>query len=381
METSAQLPQQEGAARFQVGQGFYRPDSQLARDLGILAARVYRQQRGQLRVLDGMTGTGVRALRYVLEAGADWVWANDANPTVGATLQVNLATQLNRQQYQITHQDLRRLLQHCDQERDYYDLVDLDSFGNPAPFLQAAIGATRLGGLLYLTSTDGRTTSGQAAADGLRLLGAYARSHPAHHEQGLRILIGAVAQQAGSLGLRIDPVFSFFRGQIYRVMLRLSRLAWQPQDLGFLGYCHGCGEFQKIPWPRLAQARCTCPTPNLVLSGPMWLSPLHDLPMLQQMQIMAQKLGWQKPLSLLTMMADEAELPPYFYTWGEMGRRGQLDVPSRATLIQALQAQGYSAAVTHIHPQALKTSASLATCIHLATQIRADLDSKKWTPS
>jgi tRNA (guanine26-N2/guanine27-N2)-dimethyltransferase len=354
-----------------LGQSFYRPDSQLARDLGILAARVYRQQRGQLRVLDGMTGTGVRALRYVLEAEADWVWANDADPTVGATLQVNLAAQLNRQQYQITHQDLRRLLQHCYQECDYYDLVDLDSFGNPAPFLQAAIGATRLGGLLYLTSTDGRTTSGQAAADSLRLLGAYARSHPAHHEQGLRILIGTVAQQAGSLGLRIDPVFSFFRGQIYRVMLRLRRQAWQPQDSGFLGYCHGCGEFQEIPWQRLAQAHCACPTPNLVLSGPLWLGPLHDLPTLQQMQIMAQDLGWQKPLNLLTVMADEAKLPPYFYTWGEMGRRGHLDLPSRTTLIQALQAQSYSAAATHIHPQAVKTSASLVTCIHLARQLGA----------
>ncbi|MEM9163982.1 MAG: tRNA (guanine-N1)-methyltransferase, partial [Cyanobacteria bacterium P01_F01_bin.4] len=64
----------EGKACFRVEQAFYRPKSKLGRDLAILAATVYRQERGQLRVLDAMTGCGVRPLRYQLEAGADWVW-------------------------------------------------------------------------------------------------------------------------------------------------------------------------------------------------------------------------------------------------------------------------------------------------------------------
>jgi tRNA (guanine26-N2/guanine27-N2)-dimethyltransferase len=356
---------QESAAQFQVGVSFYRPESRLSRDLGVLAARCYRQQTGQLRVLDGMTGCGVRSLRYALEAEADLVWANDADPTIGAVLQANLSAQLPAHRYQISHQDLRRLLQHCYQEQDYYDLVDLDSFGNPAPFLQAALGATRLGGLLYLTSTDGRTTSGQVSAESLRLYGAYSRSHPAHHEQGLRILIGAVAQQAGSLGLRVDPVFSLFRGQIYRVMLRLSRRPWQPDYSGFLGYCHTCGEFQVVPWHRLHQARCEHPNPSrpMVLSGPMWLGSLHDPEFLAQMQEQAQQLGWHTLVDLLASMMAEVALPPYFYTLGEIGRRGRLDVPNRQALITALQLQGYETSATHIDPQAIKTTASLATCI------------------
>jgi tRNA G26 N,N-dimethylase Trm1 len=36
--------------------------------------------QGPLRVLDGMAGCGIRALRYGLEAGASEVWANDADP-------------------------------------------------------------------------------------------------------------------------------------------------------------------------------------------------------------------------------------------------------------------------------------------------------------
>jgi tRNA (guanine26-N2/guanine27-N2)-dimethyltransferase len=51
---------QEGKARFYVEDAFYRPHSQVGRDLAVLAAAVYHQQRGQLRVLDAMTGCGVR---------------------------------------------------------------------------------------------------------------------------------------------------------------------------------------------------------------------------------------------------------------------------------------------------------------------------------
>lgn len=73
--------QREGQVIFQVAAAFYRPKSAIARDLALLAAKLYQQQHGTLRVLDAMTGCGVRPLRYLLEAGADWVWANEEIPT------------------------------------------------------------------------------------------------------------------------------------------------------------------------------------------------------------------------------------------------------------------------------------------------------------
>jgi tRNA (guanine26-N2/guanine27-N2)-dimethyltransferase len=84
------------------------------------------------------------------------------------------------------------------------------------------------------------------------------------------------------------------------------------------------------------------------------------------MQTQAQQAAWPVAEQLLQVMATEATMPPYFYTLGEIGRRGKLDVPQRSWLIAALQDRGYAACVTHIHPQALKTNASLAQCIALA---------------
>jgi len=43
---------------------------------------------------------------------------------------------------------------------DFYDLVDVDSFGSETLHLPAAIDAVRFGGMLFLTSTDGMSSAG-----------------------------------------------------------------------------------------------------------------------------------------------------------------------------------------------------------------------------
>ena len=54
---------------------FYRPASRLIRDLGVLALAVLGVPGP--RVLDAMSGSGVRTLRYVLEGRASFVLANE----------------------------------------------------------------------------------------------------------------------------------------------------------------------------------------------------------------------------------------------------------------------------------------------------------------
>jgi len=362
---------QEGQATFRVDGAFYRTKSAIARDLAILAAAVYRQRQGQLRVLDAMTGCGVRPLRYVLEAGADWVWANEGNPDQAEVLTQNLAV-LPPETYRITHQDAHQVFFSCYQARDFYDLVDIDNFGSPAPFASTGLWATRMGGLLYLTNTDGRSTSGHDVGRSLRVYGAGARSHPAVHEQGLRLLLGHGVQVAAARHLGIEPVFSLFTGQVHRVMVRLVRKpTLTPENYGFLAYCHSCGHFQTVGWGQLSRVTCPCQThgqasPTVVLSGPLWLGPLHDVDTLNAMATLAITKGWSTQANLLQVMQQEATLPPYYYPLGDIGRRGQMDIPNRDRLMAALQAHGYRAALTHCDWQAIKTDAPWADCLAVA---------------
>ncbi len=365
---------QEGKATFAVGSAFYRPQSAIARDLAVLAAAVHRQRHGTLRVLDAMTGCGVRPLRYGLEAGADFVWANEGNPDLAEMLAQNLAV-LPPSTYRITHQDANQVFFTCSQQRDFYDLVDIDNFGGPAPYMSTGLWATRLGGLLYLTSTDGRATSGHDPDRSLRTYGAWARSHPAVHEQGLRLVLGHAAQTAAARGLGIEPVFSLFTGQVHRVMVRLvSKPTLTDATYGFLAYCHHCGQFQTVDWRHLGRVSCRHgsgePSDAPVLSGPLWLGPLHDEAMLTAMQTLANNWGWRSQAKRLGMMAEELALPPYYYPLGEIGRRGQMDIPNRDRLIAALQRQGYRAAVPSMDWQGVKTDAAFGDCVAIARAIR-----------
>ena len=365
--------QHEGKVSFQVGSAFYRPSTQVARDLGVLAATLQRADRGQLRVLDVMTGCGVRSLRYAVESGADFIWANDADPDIHDRLAQNLATHLVSQPYQITHWPANRVFYDCVLRQDYYDLVDIDAFGSPSAYVGASLQATKWGGLLYLTSTDGRSISGHFPEQSLQQFGGYARSHPAIHEQALRLLLGTLYQQATFQGWGIQPIFSLYQGQTYRVMVRLMPKNWGGiADFGFLGYCHHCGDYQTVGWRSLGRATCAHHTPPVpfVVSGPLWLGMLHERAFVQRMVTLATAWGWIERVTLLQTLQAEADLPPYYFTLGEIGRRGKLDLPKRDRLLQALHTHGYAASPTHITPQAIKTTAPFSVCVALAQDLK-----------
>jgi len=279
--------------------------------------------------------------------------------------------------------------------------------------LANALWAIKLGGFLYLTSTDGRATSGHDPDASLQTYAAYARAHPAVHEQGLRLLIGLAAQQAAARGLSAKPVFAFYQGEVNRVMVQIVRQSsWDSRNYGFLSYCHNCGQFATVPWKKLGRTACICgiamtdttiQKPVIqkpVISGPMWLGPLHNIETLKVMKQAAIDLQqtsvessdgfetfgretsgyktsgyktserWAKCQALLDIMQAEAELPPYYYPLAEIGRRGKIDIPPRQALLDQLKQAGFTATQTHISAQAIKTDAPMATCVQLASCAR-----------
>ncbi len=360
----------EGRVTFSLGNAFYRPHSQRSRDLGVLAAAVYKHQTGQLTVLDSMTGCGVRVLRYAIEAGADRVWANDGDLTIHDTLQHNLS-QLSSDRVRITHETVNRVFWRCAIDRDYYDLIDIDSFGNPAEFLASCLQAVRYGGLIYLTSTDGRAMSGHYPQDSLRLYGATTRSTPSVQEHALRILIGSLAQQGAMQGLTVQPVFSMYSGQIYRIMVRVTKqLPKLEKHHGFVAYCPSCGDYGLPTWRHLTRADCPHHTRSLPMAivGPLWTGDLHDRTWLSDMISIAPEQGLADQIPFLKLLHAEAYLPPYHFPLGEIGRRGKLDVPKRDRLIESLQEQGFTASATHLSPDAIKTTASIASIVKTAVE-------------
>ncbi|GIL43453.1 hypothetical protein Vafri_923 [Volvox africanus] len=161
----------------------------------------------------------------------------------------------------ISHADANRLLTNCYMRESYYDLVDVDSFGSETMHFPAAIDAVRYGGLVYLTSTDGFTTSGKRPARSLAAYGSYARATPWANEQGLRMIIGSAAREAAARGVTLTPVFSLYsyHGPVFRVMLRATRSAeWPAHHYGFMGHCFVHGDNYTVGWRQLGKATCRC---------------------------------------------------------------------------------------------------------------------------
>jgi tRNA (guanine26-N2/guanine27-N2)-dimethyltransferase len=365
----------------QPGGGFFRPESRPSRDLGVLLARHLAEVR-PLRVLDGMAGCGIRALRYGLEAGAEAVWANDADPERLPLLRANLAPlRQGSCALRLSSGTVQKLLAGCLLREQRFELVDLDAFGCPVALLPLALEAVAFDGVLYLASTDGRSPTGHDRVAAVRRLGAAARAHPASWELALRLQLATVARVAWAMGRGVEPLFSFSEGRTFRTAIRLRRraIAGEERQFGLLAHCHGCGDQQVQSLLRLrGWAACLCPgeqAPPLAVSGPLWIGALQHPPTLEAMAGQAvgapHSLGAPAARLLAALQADAGE-PARCWPLAEIGRRLGGGPPGLERLLEGLRQRGHRATASGVMPAQIRSDAPwrevLATARALQTE-------------
>ncbi len=322
---------------------------------------------GPLRVLDGMAGCGIRALRYGLEAGAESVWANDADPDRLPLLRANLAPlRKGACALRLSSCTAQKLLAGCLLRERRFELVDLDAFGAPVALLPLALEAVAFEGVLYLASTDGRSPTGHDRVAAIRRLGAAARAHPASWELALRLQLGAVARAAWILGRGVEPLFSFSEGRTFRTAVRLRRRPAPGEEgqLGLLAHCHGCGDQQVQSLLRLrGWSACLCgaeQAPPLAVSGPLWIGPLQHPPTLEAMGRRAQEspasLAAPAARLLAALQADRGE-PARCWPLAEIGRRLGSGPPRLERLQAALRLGGHQATASGVMPAQIRSDA------------------------
>ncbi len=350
----------------QPGGGFFRPESRPSRDLGVLLACLLAEA-GPLRVLDGMAGCGIRALRYGLEAGAGAVWANDADPERLPLLRANLAPlRQGSCSLRLSSCTAQKLLAGCLLREQRFELVDLDAFGCPVALLPLALEAVAFGGVLYLASTDGRSPTGHDRVAAIRRLGAAARAHPASWELALRLQLAAVARVAWAMGRGVEPLFSFSEGRTFRTAIRLRRraVAGEEAQLGLLAHCHGCGDQQVQSLLKLrGWTACLCPgeqAPPLAVSGPLWIGPLQHPPTLEAMGRLAQEspasLGPPAARLLAALEADPGQ-PARCWPLAEIGRRLGGGPPRLERLLERLRQRGHRATASGVMAGQIRSDA------------------------
>jgi len=132
---------------------FYNPVMEFNRDLTVLAFRAYQKMVGhEIGICEPLTSQGIRGIRYSLEVDSvSHVMACDINHHAYELAQHNI--ELNNLQNKITlkYGDANRLLSSNASPKKRFDIIDIDPFGTPVPYLDSAFRALKNKGLTTLT--------------------------------------------------------------------------------------------------------------------------------------------------------------------------------------------------------------------------------------
>ncbi|RYC58102.1 hypothetical protein CHU98_g8108 [Xylaria longipes] len=281
-------------------------------------------QAHHFTILDALSATGLRALRYAQEIPfVTSVTANDLTPSAVEAIRRNAEHNGVESKVIATQGDARAhmysmLAEEVTRDHDKgkhgkknkskgkrYNVIDLDPYGTAAPFLDAAVNAVRDdGGLLCVTCTDSGVWASNGYPEksfslygGIPLKGSYS------HEVGLRLVLHALATSAARYGLAIEPLLSLSIDYYLRVFVKIRK---SPAQVKFLAgktmvvySCdHGCGAWETQLLARnkkttnksgkgtyykhgFAQAPATGPNcqhcdSKMHLAGPMYAGPLHS---------------------------------------------------------------------------------------------------------
>ncbi|KFH42936.1 hypothetical protein ACRE_063180 [Hapsidospora chrysogenum ATCC 11550] len=225
-------------------------------------------QRPQFKILDALSASGLRALRYAHEIPlVTSVTANDLSASAADSIKANVAHNGLEDKIRVTNDDALALMYRAIAEglskSEYpgkpakshkWDVIDLDPYGTAAPFFDAAVQAVRDdGGLLCITCTDSAIWAGHSWCEKtFSLYGGTPVKGTHSHEVGLRLIIQSVASSAARYGLDIEPLLSLSIDYYVKIFIRVTR---SPQTVKFLGSksmllysCDsGCGAWQTQP--------------------------------------------------------------------------------------------------------------------------------------
>lgn len=344
---------------------FYNPVMELNRDLSVAALKTYRQmQDADIAICDVFGGSGIRGIRYSKEIeGVSMAVVNDLNP-----LAVELARE-NIQDNGLTNvkacrEDANLILRKC---RGKFDVVDIDPFGTPSPYVESAAASLKAGGMICVTATDTSALCGTYRKPCIRKYGAKPLRNEYCHETGIRILASFLSRTFSKYKKYLEFQFSHSTEhymRIYALVGKGSKKTDQSlEKLGYIAHCPKCLNRQVFEGiiPRIP---VNCPECGEIwdVGGPLWCSNIQDSDFIKGMIDVVPNLNLNtenKVMKLLEKCYQESDAPPTFYDMHAICRKLKVSAPPMDKIINSIIKGGYMVSRTHFNPNGLKTEAPL----------------------
>lgn len=342
---------------------FYNPRMEFNRDTSILALQAYQKEVDrEINICDLFGGSGIRGIRYKKEIdGVDEVNINDISELANEFTRIN--AELNDVDVIIDQKEANIELR---SNMGKFDVIDIDPFGTPSPFVDSAGYNFKRDALLCLTATDTSCLSGTYPEPCIRKYNAKPYKSEYYHENGIRILIGFAALTLAKYQKYIEVKLSHSSEHYMRAYMKVKKGSKATdkslKNIGYISHCKSC--LYRTASNGLATAIPeTCPEcgEKLVHAGPMWLGPIQDREFIEEMIEISDTKDLNtknKVLKMLNSCKIEAEAPASFYDIHKICRNLKISAPKLDLVFDKLKEEGFIAVKTHFSPLGIKTDAN-----------------------
>ncbi|TQE00213.1 hypothetical protein C1H46_014131 [Malus baccata] len=343
--------------------------------------------RGELkppRVLEALSASGLRALRYAREVeGIGQVVAldNDKDAVEACRRNIKFNGSVACSKVESHLADARvHMLTHPKE----FDVVDLDPYGSPSVFLDSAVQSVVDGGLLMCTATDMAVLCGGNGEVCYSKYGSYPLRGKYCHEMALRILLACIESHANRYKRYIVPVLSVQMDFYVRVFVRIyssaSAMKNTPLKLSYVYQCIGCDSFHLQPIGRtvtkntsvrylpgfgpVVPQECSDCGKKFNMGGPIWSAPIHDqewvTSILSDVKSMKERYpAYDRISAVLTTISEELPDVPLFLSLHNLCATLKCTSPSAVIFRSAVINAGYRISGTHVNPLGLKSDAPM----------------------
>lgn len=358
-------------------------DSEDDEDEGDLPPRPGRKCNRGLVILDALSATGLRSMRYGLEVpGVNTVKANDMSDVAVNIIDKNIELNDLLKIVYSTHFDAVDLMQLERIRGRHFDAIDLDPFGNPTRFLNAAVGSVRDGGLLLVTCTDMAILCGNTPESCYVKYDSVSLKTAACHEMALRICLHLIQSVCSKFGRYISPVLSIHADFYIRVFVKVFTSPQTCKTIvtktSWVYKCTGCNTltFQPLcvmnkgqtgkstfsPSRTPVEKNCIHCEGAIVMAGPIWTGSLHNASFVQEILKATSLLNLKNTrriVGMLTVILEELAEVPLYYTLPNLCSVLHCEVIPMQEFRSALLHANYKVSLSHCSKNSVKTNAPM----------------------
>jgi tRNA (guanine26-N2/guanine27-N2)-dimethyltransferase len=360
---------------------FYNPVMEFSRDISILAFQTYqRLVNREVSICEPLTSSGIRGIRFAAEiCRVKKVVTSDISERAFKLAKHNVHLNGLQKRVTVQHKDANCLLSCHGAPRKRFDIIDVDPFGSPVPYLDSTIRALRNNGLLAATATDLAPLCGVHKKACVRKYSGKPLRTEYCHELAVRLLAGCIASVAAKHAIGVRLFFSHSTDHYIRVYVQIGYGAKKSdasvKNLGYILHCFNCLH-RETARSLFDQRIEKCPECGSTMdcAGPLWLGKIFDK---QFCELMAQentRIAFKnsfKIAKLLTLTKDEAEAPETYYVIDQISSKLTLPVPAMSRMLQKLRDKGFQAFPTHFNSRGVRTDAPARTVQELLRKVSA----------